>query len=172
MNMRSLGAVGLVAGLGVAALAGLVDPPPVLAHSGHDRGHGNHSVKSFASGEPGDPKRPFRTVEVIMTDEAGKMAYAPNRLEVKRGEQIRFVLKNAGLVDHEFLIDSLANNARHKEEMAKNPDMQHDEPNGVRLKPGETREILWRFSRAGTFEFACLLPGHYESGMKGVVTIK
>jgi uncharacterized cupredoxin-like copper-binding protein len=107
-----------------------------------------------------------------MTDEAGKMAYTPDRLEVKRGEQIKFVLKNAGLVDHEFLIDSVANNARHKEEMAKNPDMQHDEPNGVRLKPGETREILWRFNRAGTFEFACLLPGHYESGMKGIVAIK
>jgi uncharacterized cupredoxin-like copper-binding protein len=100
------------------------------------------------------------------------MSYTPDKIEVKKGEQVKFVLENAGVVDHEFLIDSVTNNAQHKLEMEKNPDMQHEEPNGARLKPGATKEILWRFSNAGSFEFACLLPGHYESGMKGVVAIK
>jgi uncharacterized cupredoxin-like copper-binding protein len=140
----------------------------VLAHSGH----ADHGKPAYAAGEPGDPRKPFRTVEIVMRDEAGAMSYTPDRLTVKRGEQVRFVLKNAGVVDHEFLIDTVENNAQHKHEMEKNPDMQHEEPNGARLKPGEQREILWRFSKAGTFEFACLLPGHYESGMKGVVAIK
>jgi uncharacterized cupredoxin-like copper-binding protein len=81
-------------------------------------------------------------------------------------------LKNAGVVDHEFLLDTVANNARHKVEMEKDPGMEHEEPNGARLKPGATRELLWRFTRSGTFEFACLLPGHYESGMKGTVVIR
>ena len=130
--------------------------------------HGNHA---FAAGEPGDPKRPFRVVEILMTDGPGTMAYAPARLEIRRGEQIKFVLKNVGVVDHEFLIDSFANNAKHKQEMEKHADMQHDEPNGARLKPGTTTEILWRFGKAGTFEFACLIPGHYETGMKGTFVV-
>ena len=56
--------------------------------------------------------------------------------------------------------------------MEKNPEMEHDEPNGKRLEPKKSAEILWRFSKAGTFEFACLIPGHYETGMKGVVVVK
>ncbi len=107
-----------------------------------------------------------------MTDGPGTMAYTPDRLEVKRGEQIRFVLKNVGTVDHEFLIDSFANNAKHKKEMAERPDMAHTEPNGARLKPNATAEIVWRFTKAGTFEFACLISGHYETGMKGTFVVK
>jgi uncharacterized cupredoxin-like copper-binding protein len=111
-------------------------------------------------------------VEVVMTDGPGTMAYAPDRVEVKKGEQIKFALTNAGAVDHEFLIDSFVNNAKHKNEMEKAPEMTHDEPNGARLKPNARTELLWRFSKAGTFEFACLIPGHYETGMKGVLIVK
>jgi uncharacterized cupredoxin-like copper-binding protein len=134
--------------------------------------HGEHRAHAFAAGEPGDPKKAFRVVEVVMTDGPGKMGYAPDRVEVKRGEQIKFVLTNAGAVDHEFLIDSFANNAKHKKDMEKAPEMTHDEPNGARLKPNTRTELLWRFSKAGTFEFACLIPGHYETGMKGVLIVK
>ncbi len=100
------------------------------------------------------------------------MLYEPDRSEVKRGEQVRFVLKNVGKVDHEFMLDSVANNAKHKIQMQKNPDMEHDDPNGKRLSPNASGEIVWRFTKAGTFEFACLIPGHYESGMKGTVAVK
>ncbi len=131
-----------------------------------------HSNHTFAAGEPGDPRKPFRVVEVLMTDGAGTMAYAPDRVEVKKGEQIKFVLKNVGSVDHEFLIDTFANNAKHKKEMEKHPHMDHNEPNAARLKPNARAEILWRFTKAGTFEFACLIPGHYETGMKGTFIVK
>ena len=132
-----------------------------------------HSHRSFAAGAPGDPKKPARTVEVIMKEtEDAKMLFVPDRVEVKRGEQVRFVLKNAGKVDHEFMLDTPERNAKHKVEMQKNPDMEHDDPNGKRLAPGGTGEIVWRFSKAGTFEFACLIPGHYESGMHGTVVVK
>lgn len=100
------------------------------------------------------------------------MSYAPNRIEASKGEQIKLVIRNEGQVDHEILIDSFANNQRHKAEMEKHPDMDHEEPNGARLKPAARKELLWRFTRAGTFEFACLLPGHYETGMKGVVVVR
>jgi len=132
-----------------------------------------HTHRSFGAGAPGDPKKPARTVEVVMKEtEDGNMLFAPDRVEAKRGEQVRFVLKNAGKVDHEFILDTPERNAKHKIEMRKNPDMEHDDPNGKRLAPGGTGEIVWRFSKAGTFEFACLIPGHHESGMHGKAIVK
>jgi uncharacterized cupredoxin-like copper-binding protein len=137
-------------------------------------GEPGHSHKTFAAGEPGDPKKPVaRTMEITMQEtEDAKMLFSPARVEVKRGEQVKFVLKNVGKVDHEFMLDSVANNAKHKIAMEKNPDMEHDDPNGKRLSPEGSSEIVWRFTKAGTFEYACLIPGHYESGMKGTVVVK
>jgi uncharacterized cupredoxin-like copper-binding protein len=126
----------------------------------------------FAAGEPGDPKQPFRTIEVAMGEGVGVMTYNPDRIEVRKGEQIKFILKNVGYLPHEFLLDSFENNAKHKIEMEKNPEMEHDEPNGKRVEAKQSAEILWRFTKAGTFEFACLIPGHYEAGMKGIVVVK
>ncbi len=137
-------------------------------------GEPGHSHKSFAAGEPGDPKKPVaKTIEVIMreTDDA-KMLFEPNKVEIKRGEQVKFVLRNHGSVDHEFMLDTIERNAKHKIAMEKNPDMEHDDPNGKRLTPKGSNEIVWRFTKPGTFEFACLIPGHYESGMHGTVVVK
>lgn len=100
------------------------------------------------------------------------MGYSVNRVEVKKGEQIRFRITNAGALAHEFMLDSIERNAKHKIEMQKNPEMEHDDPNGVRLEPGKVSEILWKFENEGTFEFACLIPGHYEAGMHGTVVVK
>jgi uncharacterized cupredoxin-like copper-binding protein len=137
-------------------------------------GEAGHSHKSFAAGEPGDAKKPVaRTIEVTMKEtEDAKMLFEPSQVEIKRGEQVKFVLKNAGQVDHEFMLDSVQNNAKHKVAMEQNPDMEHDDPNGRRLAPKGSSEIVWRFTKPGTFEFACLIPGHYESGMKGTVVVK
>ena len=135
-----------------------------------DRGHGH---RTFAAGVPGDPKKPARSVEISMTETGdGKLLYSPDRIEVRRGEQIRFVLKNAGKLDHEFMLDSIANNAKHKVAMEKNPDMEHDDPNGKRLASQRSSDLIWRFTKSGTFEFACLIPGHYEAGMRGIVVVK
>jgi uncharacterized cupredoxin-like copper-binding protein len=131
-----------------------------------------HTAHVFAAGEPGDPKKPFRTIEITMTEGSGVMSYSMDRIEVRKGEQIKFVLKNTGYLAHEFLLDSIENNAKHKIEMEKHPDMEHDEPNGKKLEPKASSEIIWRFTKAGTFEFACLIPGHYEAGMKGIVVVK
>lgn len=132
-----------------------------------------HTHSTFAAGEPGNPNRPAREIVVTFIEtQDGKMLFAPDKIQVKRGEQIKFVLKNDGAIDHEFMLDSVKNNAKHKIEMQKNPDMEHDDPNGKRLNPGKATELLWRFTKVGEFEFACLIPGHYESGMKGTVVVK
>jgi uncharacterized cupredoxin-like copper-binding protein len=122
----------------------------------------------YSAGEPGNPKQPAREIVVVMKE----MDYSPAVIEVKRGEQIRFVIRNLGSEDHEFLLATTAENLKHGEVMKKHPDMEHDDPNGVRLAPKKSGEILWKFSKAGTFEYSCLIPTHREFGMIGKVIVK
>jgi len=124
--------------------------------------------ESHAAGEPGDASKPARVIEIEMSE----MAYTPARIEVNRGEQIRFVIRNAGSEDHEFLLATTKENLKHAEVMKKHPHMEHDEPNGVRLAPKKSAEILWKFTRAGSFEYSCLIPDHRDYGMIGRVTVK
>ena len=132
--------------------------------SAHDHDH----RQSSAAGEPGDPKKPARTVEISMSE----MAYEPSSIEVKRGEQIRFVIRNTGKEDHEFLLAATKDNLAHAEMMKKHHHMKHDEPNAVALAPKQSAELLWKFTKAGTFEYSCLIPDHREYGMTGRVTVR
>jgi uncharacterized cupredoxin-like copper-binding protein len=131
-------------------------------------GHEQHGHETYSAGEPGNPKKPSRTIEVTMSE----MAFSPFRIEVKRGEQIRFIVRNAGTEEHEFLLATTEDNLKHAEVMKKNPKMEHDDPNGVRLAPKKTAEILWKFTKAGTFEYACLIPDHRDYGMTGRIIVK
>jgi uncharacterized cupredoxin-like copper-binding protein len=135
------------------------------------KGH-SHSHSEFSAGEPGDPKKPARIIQVTMNEGDGKMMYVPDRLEIKRGEQVKFVLRNNGALDHEFILASTDENLKHAEEMKKNPEMEHDDPNAKRLSPKKTTEIVWKFTKAGQFEYGCLIPGHREAGMTGTVVVK
>ena len=131
-----------------------------------------HEGEHFSAGEPGNPKKPARTVNVTMSDGDGMMRFTPDRLDVKKDEQIHFIIQNKGALKHEFTLASVQDNNKHAELMQKYPDMEHDDPNAKSVDPGKTAEILWRFTKAGTFEFACLIPGHRESGMRGTVAVK
>jgi uncharacterized cupredoxin-like copper-binding protein len=161
---------------GLVATVGLLLMPPAaivathVAMSGPASAHEDHG--NFSAGQPGDPKKPARVVNIKMFEGSGKMGYEPARIEVRRGEQIRFVLQNDGEEDHEFILATVAENRKHAEVMKKNPDMEHDDPNAKRLLPHGHGEIVWKFTKRGTFEFACLIPGHYEKGMFGRITVK
>jgi uncharacterized cupredoxin-like copper-binding protein len=134
--------------------------------------HGADDDDDYAAGEPGDASKPFRTVEVVMSERNGVMVYAPSEVDVKTGEQVKFVIRNAGALRHEFHLASVQQNASHRIEMQKNPEMEHDDPNAKTVEPGQSAEIIWKFSKPGEFEFACLIPGHYEAGMHGKVIVK
>ncbi len=156
----------LLFGVLLLALAGAVRVGlPAIAHA-HEG--------SFAAGEPGDPKKPARTIRVLMHDDGSdtNMTFEPASITVRRGEQIRFVLENGGTESHEFVLATVAENRKHAELMKKFPDMEHDDPNAKRLAVGNRGELLWRFTKAGEFEFACLIPGHYEAGMHGKIIVK
>ena len=133
---------------------------------------GHSHDETFAAGEPGDPKKPARIIQITMGEMDGKMMFMPAKLEMKKGEQVKFVLRNNGELEHEFVLADTAENLKHAEAMKKNPDMVHDDPNARRLAPKKTDEIVWKFSKSGEFEFACLIPGHREAGMVGTVVVK
>lgn len=144
--------------------------PTTLAVAGP--GAPGHSHGEYSAGEPGDPKKASRVVLVTMREGDGKMMFIPDRVEVRRGEQIRFMLRNNGELEHEFILASTEDNLKHAEAMKKNPDMEHDDPNGKRVAPKKSSEIVWRFTKPGTFEYGCLIPGHREAGMTGTVVVK
>lgn len=159
MTVRKLlAAYALAAG---ALMAGL---------SGFAYGHTGHEETAF--GKPGDAKKPARIVQVVMREQDGKMIFIPDKIRIRKGEQIRFQLRNNGDVDHEFVVGTLEENLKHMKEMEKNPDMEHDDPNAKRLKPKSTAEIIWQFTKAGTFDFSCLIPGHREAGMFGTIVVE
>ena len=109
-----------------------------------------------------------RTVEVSMRD---TMRFEPESIAVEEGETVRFVVANEGKVMHEFVLGTRQTNDEHAEMMMKFPGMEHDEPYMTHVAPGETGEIVWTFNRAGDFDFACLIAGHYQAGMVGSLSV-
>jgi len=109
-----------------------------------------------------------RTIAIEMSD---AMRFTPDKITVRRGETIRFVVHNAGQLKHEFNLGTDADLKAHYALMKKFPDMEHDDPNLVSLEPGKTGEVIWQFTKPGKVGFACLHVGHYEAGMKGTVTV-
>jgi uncharacterized cupredoxin-like copper-binding protein len=141
----------------------------VLAHSGKVGGPIDYSkAKATAYGKAADPGKASRTVEVHMGD---AMRYDPDRITVKRGDSVRFVVKNQGQVMHEMVLGTMKDLREHAEHMRKHPDMVHDEPNMLHVAPGDTGEMGWQFTRAGEFYYGCLVPGHFEAGMIGRITV-
>ncbi|WOJ89966.1 cupredoxin family protein [Methylocapsa polymorpha] len=144
----------------------------VPAKAGPDTQAHMHDAPAFSAGEPGDAQKSSRVIQVTMQEHDGKMLFVPDRIEVEKGEQIKFMLHNIGELEHEFVLADTEENLEHAEMMMKNPEMRHVDPNARRVAPKQTDEIVWKFTKAGEFEFACLIPGHRDAGMFGVVEVK
>jgi uncharacterized cupredoxin-like copper-binding protein len=150
----------------------------LIAIGGAAFAHGDdHGKKGAASteashasalGKPGDPKKVSRTVEITMSD---AMRFSPASVAVKRNETIRFVLKNEGQLKHEMVLGTIQELKAHAALMLKFPEMEHADPNQASVDAGKTGTLVWQFTKAGSFDFACLQAGHYAAGMKGQVTV-
>lgn len=147
--------------IAATAAAAHGDEPHRARASGHDH--------AAALGQPGDVRKVTRTIDLAMTD---SMRFSPATIEVKRGETVRFRIRNAGQVKHEMVLGTLEELKEHAVLMRKFPEMEHADPNQASVEPGKTGELVWEFTKAGTFEFACLQPGHFEAGMRGGVVVK
>lgn len=167
----------------VAALAMSISAT-ALGAGAHGGGHG-HGAKN---GEPGKASDASRSITVEMYDNY----YEPEKIEVTPGETVRFVVENKGNLVHEFNIGTPDMHEAHQEEMkmmvehgiiqggklnhdmmemdmGNGQTMKHDDPNSVLLEPGQSQEVVWKFSENGNIEFACNVPGHYQAGMYGDV---
>jgi uncharacterized cupredoxin-like copper-binding protein len=141
---------------------------PALASGTHAGGHG----EKMAVGEAGDKAKASQTIRVTMKEtDDGKMIFTPAVIKVRKDQTVKISIKNAGTVDHEFVLDQEDKILEHKAVMEKFPEMEHADPNSIRLAAGESGEIIWKFTTDGQFKFACLVPGHYEAGMHGDVTV-
>lgn len=161
-------------------------PAAGFAAGQHSGGHGPGS----AIGEAGKAAAVARTIEVVMTDNR----FSPESISIRKGETVRFKVANKGNFVHEFNIGTAAMHAAHQKEMAmmvehgvlevdkihydrmkmKMPDghtMEHNHPNSVLLEPGKSGDIVWKFTADSRLEFACNLPGHYETGMVGTIEL-
>jgi uncharacterized cupredoxin-like copper-binding protein len=135
-------------------------------------GTSNHSHDELAIGVPGKAGKAKRTINITMSEtDDGKMIFTPASFSAKEGETLRLKFNNKGETDHEFVMDRLEAIIEHKALMEKFPEMEHDDPNAIRLAPGKRGEIVWTFNKAGTFAFGCLIPGHYDAGMKGDIEV-
>lgn len=136
-------------------------------HEHGEHAHGNDAHEA-SYGMAGDPKKVTRTIKIGMND---SMRFTQDNITIKQGETVKFVVSNQGKILHEMVIGTIKDLQEHAEMMKKMPNMQHNDPNMVRVMPNKSGEIVWTFNQAGSFDFACLQPGHSEAGMKGKVTV-
>ncbi len=141
-----------------------------LAHEGveHAKKSGPVKKEQTAWGIAGDAKAVKRTIELVMTDD---MRFTPNMIELRQGDVVKIVAKNHGQMFHEIVIGTRKELEEHAALMERFPNMEHDEPYMSHVKPGTTGEIVWNFNRIGEFDFACLVPGHYQAGMRGKIKV-
>lgn len=142
----------------------------VFAHGNEDHAKKAGPVKKEqkAWGIAGDAKTVNRTITFAMTDD---MRFTPDKIDVRQGETLKFVIKNGGKVMHEMVIGTRKDLDEHAALMQKFPTMEHEEPYMAHVGPGKTGEIIWTFNKPGNFDFACLIAGHYQGGMLGKVTV-
>jgi uncharacterized cupredoxin-like copper-binding protein len=158
--------------LNLTLLTFLVASFGTFAHAHGDEAHAQKAgpVKNEQKewGVAGEAKAITRSITFNMTD---NMRFTPDKIEVKQGETIKFVLKNSGKVLHEMVIGNKKDLDEHAALMVKFPGMEHEEPYMAHVNPGKTGEIVWTFNRPGTFDFACLIAGHYQAGMVGKIHV-
>ena len=140
-------------------------------------------------GEPGQLNEVDRTIEIKMFDNY----YEPSQIDIKKGETIKFVVKNLGELVHEFNIATKDMHIKHQPEMLKmvameillgdridmkkmkeaaksDHSMAHSHSNSVLLEPNKIGELIWKFTTNTSLEAACNVPGHYQSGMVAKIT--
>ncbi len=145
---------------------------PLLGNAHNAPAHGGKGEpvrkEQKAWGIAGDAKAVVRTIEVSMGD---SMRFTPALIEVREGETLRLVHRNRGKQLHEFVLGTREELEAHAALMLKFPGMEHDEPYMAHVAAGRRSEMVWTFDRAGEFEFACLIPGHYQAGMVGKIKV-
>lgn len=183
LHIRSVGLTWVISAIVSSLLSS-----PVLAAGSHGDGHDHAKKPEVNIGMEGDSSKVSRTITILMYDNY----FEPKTLSLKEGETVRFKVSNRGEFVHEFNIATAAMHAAHQKEMmgmmesgvlemdrirhdkmahGDGHGMKHDHANSTLLEPGQSGEIVWTFKTHAKLEFACNVPGHYESGMNGSINL-
>jgi uncharacterized cupredoxin-like copper-binding protein len=95
--------------------------------------------------------------------------FSESVVTVRRGVPVTFTVRNDDPIDHELIVGDAALQSRH--EQGTEP-AHGDRPGEVTVRAGETAATTLTFESAGTYYFACHLPGHYAYGMRGTVRVR
>jgi uncharacterized cupredoxin-like copper-binding protein len=137
-----------------------------LLIAGCSSGRGT-SVSPSSSSSAAPPSASTR-IEVTLTD---SLRIEPALMSVPAGVPVTFVVTNTGAIDHEFYLGDEAAQAEHEQEMMEMGGMGHDEPEGIAVDPGETKELTYTFAEPGEMLAGCHVAGHYAGGMKTTITV-
>jgi uncharacterized cupredoxin-like copper-binding protein len=163
--MKTLYSLLITAAMG----GGLITNASAHGDEKHAKPEGSVKKEQKDWGIAGDASKAKRSIEISMLD---TMRFSPEKITVKQGETVRFIIKNTSTaLLHEFVIGTRKENEEHAALMVKFPTMEHSEPYMAHVGSGKTGEIIWTFNRPGNFDFACLIAGHYQAGMIGNITV-
>lgn len=159
MTKLKVAAFALAAGVLLAACGG---------GGGSDTSSGQDGL-----GQAADPASATRTVEIKAGND---LRFQPDSVEVKVGETITFHLVNTATVEHDFTLGDESEQDQHEQEMQHMPSggdmhVMGDSANAIHIAPGQTKDLTWKFTKAGTTLYGCHEPGHFSSGMKGTITV-
>lgn len=162
MTLRSIIAVIAIAG----PVMVLIPAPNANASPGHRSIKGNVAM---VWGHPAPASKATRTIHISAGD---AMRFTPDKLSIRAGQTIRFIITNRGKIAHEFVLGPASLQRQHETEMRADRKMDtRAEPNEVALPPGTSRILTWTFTRAGRLEYGCHLPGHFAAGMRGRIIV-
>lgn len=152
------------------AIAAIVLASMFAAAFAHEqaRHRASAEMEETSFGRTGNPKKVTLTIRVDMSD---RMRFEPSTIALKQGDTVRFVVRNSGKQMHEMVLGTLQELEEHAALMRKHPGMEHDEPYMAHVAPGKTVAIVWQFTKTGEFHYGCLIPGHFEAGMKGTIKV-
>jgi uncharacterized cupredoxin-like copper-binding protein len=133
-------------------------------------------VLAACGGGPETPRQVAGDERVIRIEALDSLAFQPDRIQVERGESVRFVVTNAGHDMHEFILGPDSVQKAHEE--AARTGAEHGALHvegqlaALELPPGETKEAVVTFEQAGEIIYGCHEPGHYGGGMVGTVVVE
>lgn len=129
----------------------------------------SHHPESTGSPAHAESDAAALRIAITLTD---AMRIEPAAMDVPVGVPVTFVVTNEGAIPHEFYLgDEDAQEAHAQEMLSMSDEPMHDEPSGISLQPGETRELTYTFEEPGQYLAGCHVPGHYPAGMRAVITV-
>ncbi|HVL91354.1 MAG TPA: plastocyanin/azurin family copper-binding protein [Actinomycetota bacterium] len=143
-------------------------PKPTAGGATHGDEPMHGGSGTFAFGSPAGEAEADRTVEITAMD---SLTFDPAAISVEKGEVVTFRVTNTGKIDHDFALGDEEFQKEHGQQMGGGGHHAEGTP-AIGLKPGETKSLTWRFTTPGTVLYGCHVPGHYEAGMVGTITVQ